>query len=88
MKFEDALSFLSEHANYEKKTRYLYTASFSLERVKTLLGLLGDPHRSYKSILIAGTNGKGSTAVALARLTQAHGIRTGLYTTPQPSESF
>jgi dihydrofolate synthase/folylpolyglutamate synthase len=82
MKFETACAFLAHHANYEKKTRYEYTASFSLERVKKLLAALGDPQCSYASILIAGTNGKGSTAAVCARLAQEHGVRTGLYTSP------
>lgn len=42
----------------------------------------GNPHRKYRTIHIAGTNGKGSTAHTLAATLQAAGYRTGLYTSP------
>jgi dihydrofolate synthase/folylpolyglutamate synthase len=43
---------------------------------------LGKPQKSYESIHIVGTNGKGSTALYLANILQAHGIKTGLFTSP------
>ena len=55
---------------------------FSLDEVRTLLGELGNPHRAFRSVLIAGTNGKGSTAATLASILSASGLRTGLYTSP------
>ena len=55
---------------------------FSLDEIRTLLSALANPHRSYPSVLIAGTNGKGSTAATLASILQASGLRTGLYTSP------
>jgi dihydrofolate synthase / folylpolyglutamate synthase len=55
---------------------------FSLDEVRTLLGALGDPQRRFPSVLIAGTNGKGSTAATLASILAAAGLRTGLYTSP------
>ena len=55
---------------------------FSLDEVRTLLGDLGDPHRTFPSVLIAGTNGKGSTAATLASILTDSGLRTGLYTSP------
>lgn len=55
---------------------------FSLDEVRTLLNALGDPHRRFPSVLIAGTNGKGSTAATLASILNASGLRTGLYTSP------
>lgn len=55
---------------------------FSLDEVRTLLAALGDPHRRFPSALIAGTNGKGSTAATLASILSASGLRTGLYTSP------
>ncbi|MGH7139741.1 MAG: hypothetical protein ACREHD_28710, partial [Pirellulales bacterium] len=47
-----------------------------------MLAALGDPHRRFPSVLIAGTNGKGSTAATLASILNASGLRTGLYTSP------
>lgn len=55
---------------------------FSLDEVRTLLQALGDPHHEFRSVLIAGTNGKGSTAATLASILAAAGLRTGLYTSP------
>ena len=55
---------------------------FSLEEVRILLHALGDPHLQFRSVLIAGTNGKGSTAATLASILSAAGLRTGLYTSP------
>ncbi|MGH9604456.1 MAG: bifunctional folylpolyglutamate synthase/dihydrofolate synthase [Terracidiphilus sp.] len=55
---------------------------FSLDEVRTLLGALGDPQLRFPSVLIAGTNGKGSTAATLASILSAAGLRTGLYTSP------
>lgn len=55
---------------------------FSLEEVRTLVAALGDPQRAFPSILIAGTNGKGSTAATLSSILMASGLRTGLYTSP------
>jgi len=47
-----------------------------------LLEALGSPQRQFRSVLIAGTNGKGSTAATLASIVRAAGHRTGLYTSP------
>lgn len=58
---------------------------FSLDEIGVLLGALGEPHRRIRSLLIAGTNGKGSTASTLASILTAAGIRAGLYTSPHLS---
>ena len=55
---------------------------FSLDEIRTLLEPLGNPERRCPSVLIAGTNGKGSTASTLASILTASGLRTGLYTSP------
>jgi dihydrofolate synthase/folylpolyglutamate synthase len=57
-------------------------AEVRLARLRTLLGVLGDPHLCYPVIHVAGTSGKGSTAVAAASILQAAGFRTGLHTSP------
>jgi len=69
-------------------TPELYTSAgqprrkFSLAEIRVLLGELGDPHQRFGSVLVAGTNGKGSTAATLASILRASGLRTGLYTSP------
>jgi dihydrofolate synthase/folylpolyglutamate synthase len=55
---------------------------FRLEEMRALCAALGGPERRFPSVLIAGTNGKGSTAAALASILTAAGYRTGLYTSP------
>ncbi|HKO12493.1 MAG TPA: folylpolyglutamate synthase/dihydrofolate synthase family protein [Acidobacteriaceae bacterium] len=55
---------------------------FRIEEMQTLVAALEHPERSFRSILVAGTNGKGSTCATLASILQAAGIRTGLYTSP------
>jgi dihydrofolate synthase/folylpolyglutamate synthase len=55
---------------------------FALEHMRALLTGLGEPQRRFPSVLIAGTNGKGSTAATLAAIAHAAGLRTGLYTSP------
>ncbi|MGV8058350.1 MAG: bifunctional folylpolyglutamate synthase/dihydrofolate synthase [Smithellaceae bacterium] len=55
---------------------------FGLAAISELLLDLGNPQNSYKTILIAGTNGKGSTAAMTAAILQAAGYKTGLYTSP------
>jgi dihydrofolate synthase/folylpolyglutamate synthase len=53
-----------------------------LERMHLALAALGRPDRAFSSVLVLGTNGKGSTAALLAAIFQAHGARVGLYTSP------
>src|SRR3977135_2218638 len=55
---------------------------FDLAHMRILLSALENPERRFPSVLIAGTNGKGSTAATLASILRASGLRTGLYTSP------
>jgi dihydrofolate synthase/folylpolyglutamate synthase len=55
---------------------------FDLAHMRVLLGALNHPERKFPGVLIAGTNGKGSTAATLASILRASGLRTGLYTSP------
>jgi dihydrofolate synthase/folylpolyglutamate synthase len=55
---------------------------FDLAHMRILLGALENPERRFPGVLIAGTNGKGSTAATLASVLRASGLRTGLYTSP------
>ena len=60
MNLEQSLNYI--HGLYRKGTKP------SLERIRQLLGMLGDPHKKLKFIHIAGTNGKGSTAAMTASI--------------------
>jgi dihydrofolate synthase/folylpolyglutamate synthase len=55
---------------------------FDLAHMRVLLAALGHPENRFPSVLVAGTNGKGSTSATLASILQASGLKTGLYTSP------
>jgi dihydrofolate synthase / folylpolyglutamate synthase len=55
---------------------------FDLAHMRVLLQALDHPERKFPSVLIAGTNGKGSTAATLASILRVSGLKTGLYTSP------
>jgi dihydrofolate synthase / folylpolyglutamate synthase len=55
---------------------------FDLEHMRVLLREMDHPERTFPSVLIAGTNGKGSTAATLASILRSSGLKTGLYTSP------
>ena len=72
---------------YEHALEYLFARTtgpfkFGLERTIALLEALGDPHRTFPSIHIAGTNGKGSSVATAEALLRAKGLRVGTYTSP------
>jgi dihydrofolate synthase / folylpolyglutamate synthase len=58
---------------------------FDLAHMRILAAALGDPQKQFRSVLIAGTNGKGSTASTLAGILAASGLRTAIYTSPHLS---
>jgi len=82
MTYRQALQYLESFINYEKVSSYNYKSSLRLERMKRFASLLGDPQSHTKSIHIAGTKGKGSTASYVYSILNAAGFRTGLYTSP------
>jgi dihydrofolate synthase/folylpolyglutamate synthase len=53
-----------------------------LDGTRLLLGALGDPQRAFRSVHVAGTNGKGSVCALIERVLREAGQRTGLYTSP------
>jgi dihydrofolate synthase/folylpolyglutamate synthase len=55
---------------------------FDLAHMRVLMRALDNPERRFPGVLVAGTNGKGSTAATLASILRASGVRTGLYTSP------
>jgi dihydrofolate synthase/folylpolyglutamate synthase len=81
--FRAAVNYLDSLVNYERVPRAKYTPSnFSVARVGRILSALGHPQKSFKSIHIAGTKGKGSTATMVAEMLRACGYRVGLFTSP------
>ena len=59
-----------------------FNISLELDRIKTVLKLLGNPQNSLKIIHAAGTNGKGSTCAIINQILIENGCKTGLYTSP------
>jgi dihydrofolate synthase/folylpolyglutamate synthase len=81
--YRDTLTYIYGYTNYEKKGLPQYSPLYyDLARMETLLAHLGHPHREFKSLLIAGTKGKGSTAAFSESMLRAAGYRTALYTSP------
>jgi dihydrofolate synthase/folylpolyglutamate synthase len=76
MQFDEALRYLLSLGHETLAIK------LGLRNIELLLDTLGNPQDSYSKIQIAGTNGKGSTAVVLNSICRAAGIRTGLYTSP------
>lgn len=56
--------------------------TLGLDHMRALMERLGHPERRFRSVLVAGTNGKGSTTTMLAAILSGHGVRTGRYTSP------
>lgn len=79
--YEESLEFLySQLPMFSRVGAAAYKPG--LDRTIALDNLFGNPHRKFRSIHIAGTNGKGSTSHMLASVLQAHGYKTALYTSP------
>jgi dihydrofolate synthase/folylpolyglutamate synthase len=78
--YDSALSFLRSHTDYEQMVRIRYnTDTFNLDRMRLLLKKMGNPHEKIKTVHIAGTKGKGSTAMMLSTMLQSCGYTVGLY---------
>ncbi len=82
MTYAEALHYLETFIDYEKQDVYDYRASLDLGRMRRFAHLLGDPQKNIKSIHIAGSKGKGSTAAIVYSILKAAGLKTGLYTSP------
>ena len=83
MTYEEAVKYLDSFINYEKRTDYAYSEeTFDLKRIELLLKKLGNPHKDFKAIHIAGSKGKGSVACFCASILKEAGFTTGLYTSP------
>lgn len=81
--YVQALAYLYSFTDYEKQTAFLYSPDrFDLRRMYHLLAALGNPHRCFASLHIAGTKGKGSVAAMSEQILREAGYHTGLFTSP------
>lgn len=76
--YVDALAYIYSYTQYDPSR----PIAWKIERMQGLLARIGNPQHSFDALLIAGSKGKGSTAVLCASMLQAAGYRTGLYTSP------
>ncbi|MBI2863481.1 MAG: bifunctional folylpolyglutamate synthase/dihydrofolate synthase [Chloroflexi bacterium] len=83
MDYQAALQYIMGFTDYERQPRQAFSpANFDLRRVEALLARLGNPHLAAKTVHIAGTKGKGSTAAMIQSALRAAGFRVGLFTSP------
>ena len=81
MNYQDTINFLfTQFPSYQKKGESAFKPG--LERILKLSELANNPHKKFKSIHIAGTNGKGSCSHMLASIFQEAGYKVGLFTSP------
>ncbi len=79
--YEETIDFLYQNLPMFQRVGAA-AMKFDLSNTWALCEVLGNPHAKFKSIHIAGTNGKGSTSHMLASVFQSAGYKTGLYTSP------
>jgi dihydrofolate synthase/folylpolyglutamate synthase len=81
--YQQAMQYLFDRTDYERQGKLRYNVStFDLDRMNKFLKVLGNPHKKIKTVHIAGTKGKGSTATMLGKMVEANGYSVGLYTSP------
>jgi dihydrofolate synthase/folylpolyglutamate synthase len=76
----EALRHLDGHINLEATAGAIH--GLSLEHIRSVVGVLGDPQDAFKVIHVTGTNGKGSTARMITALLVEHGLSVGTYASP------
>ena len=82
MDYREALDYVLSFTDFERLPPAYWSREFDLRRMDEFLARLGDPHTSPRSVLVAGSKGKGSTSAMIASALSAAGYRTGLYTSP------
>ena len=82
--YQDAEDYLNTFTDYERMERGVEYPEdlFDLRRIERLLDTVGNPHVGLHGIHLAGTKGKGSTALFTEAILRAHGLTTGLFTSP------
>ena len=82
MTYQDAVASLEGLVNYERAPAPQAMRAVRLDRMQRLCRRLGEPQRRFRSVLVAGTNGKGSICALLYSMLRASPLRVGLYTSP------
>jgi len=82
MNASEVHAYLNSFNNFESQLHKLRSEDFNLHRIHKFLDQAGNPSQNLKVIHVAGTKGKGSTCMFLARILQEAGYSVGLYTSP------
>ena len=82
MQYRDAVAYLDSLVNYERLHDPEAMRGVRLERMQRLCRRAGDPQRRFRSVVIAGTNGKCSVCAMLYSMLRESSLRVGLYTSP------
>ena len=82
MDYRQAIGYLQGLVNHEQTREVAAIQSIKLERMRRLCRRLGDPQRRFRSVLVAGTDGKGSICAMVYAMLRAGSLRAGLYTSP------
>ena len=80
--YQDAVAYLDSFVNYERAHQPDAMRQVTLEPMRRLCARLGNPQRRFRSILVTGTNGKGSICAMLYSMLRETSLRVGLYTSP------
>ena len=84
--FEQVTAYMESFMNLERRTDRYSNRTYRLDRMQALMEHLGNPQNSYRTIHVAGSKGKGSTASYIAAGLKAAGFVTGLYMSPHVSD--
>ena len=82
MDYRQAINYLESYTDYEKLPVSHDPANYDLRRVEELMARLGCPHLKARTVHIAGTKGKGSTAAMISSVLTTAGFKTGLFVSP------
>src|SRR3989338_9070611 len=82
MDYWQAVAYLDSFTNFERTHQPDAMRSVKLERMQRLCRQLGEPQRWFRSVLVTGTNGKGSVCAMLYSMLRESSLRVGLYTSP------
>ena len=82
MDLAEAEAYLSSFADLERTSEWVYPDAVKLDRMRALARELGNPQKTYETVIIGGSKGKGSTAAILASILRMEDLRVGLYTSP------
>lgn len=85
--YQEALDYLYSFVDYSLTRNFRFSPDkFDLGRMEAFLEILGNPHKAFPVIHVAGTKGKGSTSAMIASCLRAGGYRVGLFTSPHLQE--